>query len=293
MTLYSSRLLLLAVLLVLHFPCSFAQPFLSFGSRTLAGGSIAGSLDGVGTTAQFSSPWGGVYDTDGTLLISDSANHVIRRVNPTTGVVTLVAGLYRPSFFDGPALGGTGVGQGPYATTTDGAGRGFWAESNGNIRFVFLANHTCYTFALLPSFFLSTLAWDGSLAGGVPGGSLVTVSTAAGAQPYIILRVLMNGTFYPLAGLAGSAGRADGVGTSASLTAVTSLVVDGTKGTLWLSDSHAIRMGVPTLSPPSPLPLYNISTIAGSMGTPGYADSATNGTLAPSTLAPTPPMPWP
>lgn len=67
---------------------------------TLAGALTAGSADGTGTAARFSAPWAITFD--GTALyITDINNNLVRKIMPTTGVVTTVAGSGTDGFADG------------------------------------------------------------------------------------------------------------------------------------------------------------------------------------------------
>lgn len=60
---------------------------------TLAGlAGEAGSTDGTGAAARFSTPMGLAIDTAGNLYVADSGNHTIRKVSPA-GVVSTVAGV--------------------------------------------------------------------------------------------------------------------------------------------------------------------------------------------------------
>jgi DNA-binding beta-propeller fold protein YncE len=60
---------------------------------TLAGGSVQGYADGVGTQASFDNPSGVSISPDGTFaLVADHNNHRIRRVSIATGNVTTLAG---------------------------------------------------------------------------------------------------------------------------------------------------------------------------------------------------------
>jgi len=58
---------------------------------TLAGNGTAGSLDGTGTGAEFSSPGGVTVDISGNVYVADTNNHAIRKVT-AAGVVTTMAG---------------------------------------------------------------------------------------------------------------------------------------------------------------------------------------------------------
>ena len=60
---------------------------------TLAGNGEPGYSDGVAMGAQFHEPWGIVVDPQGGwVFVTDSDNHVLRRVHSTTGEVTTLAG---------------------------------------------------------------------------------------------------------------------------------------------------------------------------------------------------------
>jgi len=58
---------------------------------TLAGNGTAGSTDGTGSGAQFSSPGGLTVDLSGNVYVADTNNHTIRKVT-AAGVVTTLAG---------------------------------------------------------------------------------------------------------------------------------------------------------------------------------------------------------
>jgi sugar lactone lactonase YvrE len=60
---------------------------------TLAGqAGISGSLNGVGTSAQFNNPFAIAVDSADNIYVSDSANDTIRKITPS-GVVSTLAGL--------------------------------------------------------------------------------------------------------------------------------------------------------------------------------------------------------
>src|SRR5262249_37568445 len=72
---------------------------------TLAGkAGNKGNTNGVGTTARFNEPWGIAVDNDGSIIVADTANETIRRINHN-GQVSTVAGLTGTAGSnDGPAL---------------------------------------------------------------------------------------------------------------------------------------------------------------------------------------------
>jgi hypothetical protein len=71
---------------------------------TLAGNGLSGSANGTGLAAQFNAPSSIALHEGGTLYVSDTNNHVIRKVTQA-GVVSTVAGLSgTPGSADGAAL---------------------------------------------------------------------------------------------------------------------------------------------------------------------------------------------
>jgi sugar lactone lactonase YvrE len=58
---------------------------------TLAGSQVAGSTDGAGVSATFSAPYGLAVGPAGSLYVSDTSNHEIRKITGA-GVVTTIAG---------------------------------------------------------------------------------------------------------------------------------------------------------------------------------------------------------
>jgi len=65
------------------------------GQVTRLAGSSAGNVDATGEAARFFNPYGIALDINGNLLVADSTNSTIRRVNVTTGQVTTIAGTSR------------------------------------------------------------------------------------------------------------------------------------------------------------------------------------------------------
>jgi len=98
---------------------------------TLVGSGAFGSVDGVGSSAQFKNPHGVSLDGVGGLYVADSSNYVIRRVDIATRNVTTVAGMMGSN---GMIIGPTpleSMFNFPYGVEADGAG-GVYVTDYGN-----------------------------------------------------------------------------------------------------------------------------------------------------------------
>lgn len=69
---------------------------------TIAGTGSAGYTNGLGSTAQFNSPFGICIDDNNNVLVADAFNNVIRMIS-TSGVVSTVAGSTTAGYQDGAA----------------------------------------------------------------------------------------------------------------------------------------------------------------------------------------------
>ncbi len=73
---------------------------------TLAGDANAGYVDGSGSTARFSRPYGIAVDEAGKVYVSDGDNKAIRNISPSGVVTTMASGL--PGYPGGVAVGANG-----------------------------------------------------------------------------------------------------------------------------------------------------------------------------------------
>ena len=193
---------------------------------TLAGlAGFAGSADGTGSAAQFSHPSGVAVDSAGNVYVADTGNHTIRKVTPA-GVVTTLAGnafIISDGFPRGGYADGTGSAARfnyPTGVAVDSAGNLYVADGNNTIRKV------------TPAGVVTTLA---GLAGGVgsedgtgigarfnlPHGVAADSTSnvyVADTENHIIRKVTPAGVVTTLAGVAGSAGSADGTDLPGALT---------------------------------------------------------------------------
>lgn len=192
---------------------------------TLAGSGSQTFADGTGAGASFSNPNGVAVLPDGNLVVPDYGNHRIRLVNPTSGVVTTLAGSSQ-AFADGT---------GTNASFNNPVGVAI--TSTGNIVVADFGNH-CIRHITYPGGVVTTIAG----VGGSPGFANGTGTVARFADP---IRVAMTPTdvivvsdrgnarvrlvTYPggvvttLAG--GGAGSADGTGTAAGFNSPTGLFI--------------------------------------------------------------------
>ncbi len=240
------------------------------GVTTFAGlGSSAGSDDGVGAGARFNWPMGLVSDGAGNLFVADALNRTIRKVVAATGAVSTLAGLANQS----GSRDGTGADARfgyPAALAFDGAGTLFVADQTNNlIRKVDLATAV-----------VTTVAGEAGIAGSDDGvgtnahfdspaslaldgaGNLFVGDTAMHTLRKI---ALASGTVTTFAGVAGSLGGDDGVGTAARFDDPAGLACDGV-GNLFVADSGTYTLRKIVLA------TATVTTLAGTTGVLGSDD---------------------
>lgn len=199
------------------------------GSVTTFAGApgTAGSADGASSAARFNSPNSVAVDGSGNLYVADTQNHCIRKISPLGNVTTFAGLAGNPGSADG--IGSGARFYGPISVAVDSAGNVFVADiENRTIR------------SITPSGVVTTLA---GLAGNV-GSADGTGSTARFNDPrgvavdnignvYVadtgnvtIRKIAPGGVVTTLAGLAGTAGSADGPGSAARFTNPYSVAVD-------------------------------------------------------------------
>ncbi|MFA6504506.1 MAG: hypothetical protein WCT14_00320 [Treponemataceae bacterium] len=235
---------------------------------TLAGAaSISGFSDG--TFARYNSPQG-ITGGDGTYLyVADTNNHVIRKVASATGISYPVAGL----------AGTSG--------TADGTGLS--ARFNQPWGIVYASNNIYY---VADTFNHAIRKIDVSLGdatvstfAGAAGSSGTTDGTGGAARfdnPYGIVSdgtnlyvsdsgnhtirqiVISSGAVTTLAGVAGSAGSADGTGSAARFATPTGLTLNGSDLYVMDQGNHTIRKVVVSSGA--------VTTFAGTVGVIGSAD---------------------
>jgi sugar lactone lactonase YvrE len=212
---------------------------------TLAGAHAAGSADGTGSAARFNGPSGIVADATGNLYVSDTLNNTIRKITPE-GTVTTVA-------WQTPAGAGFARLSGPQGLALDRGGNLYIADTNENaIRKIVLSTATLTAVAgsggfgsddgpaaVAQFYYPSGVAVD-------RGGNIYVADT----DHHTIRQISPAGVVSTVAGLAGVAGSADGVGTAARFNHPSGLAVDDA-GNLYIADTdnHTIRVAYFSTAP--------------------------------------------
>ncbi|MBM3270483.1 MAG: hypothetical protein FJZ01_22845, partial [Candidatus Sericytochromatia bacterium] len=208
---------------------------------TFAGDGTGGFVNGQGTAARFSYPWGMAMDAGGGLYVTDAGNNAVRRVS-STGLVSTLAGDGTGGYVDGP--GASARFASPRGVAVDSAGVVYVADTgNHRVRRINQAG------------VVDTLAGDGT-AGFADGAGVA----ARFNQPYDmaidgagtlyvtdafnfrVRRISPAGVVTTIAGGA-AAGSRDGSAFSASFRLPTGIAIDAGLN-LYVVDrwNHAIRV---------------------------------------------------
>ena len=221
---------------------------------TLAGSpGVAGSADATGSTALFQGPQGLAIDGSNNVYVADTNNHTIRKVVPSTRVVTTVAGL-AGNLGSADGLGSQGRFNFPSGVAVDPAGNLYVADTE---------NHTIRQ--ILPSGMVNTLAGLAGNSGGADGtGSTarfdspsdLTVDASgniyvADTDNFTIRKLVPStGSVTTLAGLAGTSGSADGIGSAVRFFHPAGIAVDSSSN-LYVADTNnqTVRVGLMSIMP--------------------------------------------
>ena len=247
---------------------SIIRKITSTGVVTTAAGfaPIAGSIDGIGSAAQFNNPAGLTADTNGNIYVADNGNSSVRKIT-STGVVTTLAGAGHAGFADG--TGSVAQFDLPYGVAVDTNGTVYVADTvNQLIRKVTSAG-VVTTIAGSAGQRGSTDGQGSTARFSSPNGIAVDVSGnlyVADKSNYIIRKITPAGMVTTIAGLAGQRGSTDGAGSAARFSNPYGVAVD-TNGNVYVTDnSNDIIRKIDSSGV--------VTTLAGVAGAVGSADGA-------------------
>jgi streptogramin lyase len=207
------------------------------GSLTTLAGSAsqAGSADGPGSSALFSSPRGLAVDASENVYVVDSGNDTIRQVTPQ-GVVSTLAG----------SAGKAGYADGTGSAALFNQPQGIAVGPSGNLFVLDTGNRAIRTITL-QGVVTTQVPWPlwiplwspVSLAAGFDGSLFLGGSNS-------IVKITPGGTGSTLAGTEGQFGLVDGPGSSAKFSNISGLAVDAS-GNVYAADyqNSVIRMVTP------------------------------------------------
>jgi sugar lactone lactonase YvrE len=214
---------------------------------TLAGTpEIAGSADGIGTAARFSTPLGVATDSAGNIYVTDYGNSTIRKISPA-GVVSTLAGMAgQMGFEDG--IGSAARFYAPYGIATDTAGNVYVADLNHTIR------------KISPAAVVTTFAGRADQQGSADGSGNAALFSApqgldtdsagnvyvADTYNHTIRKITPAGVVSTFAGTARLSGSHDGIGSAARFSNPNDVAVDAA-GNVYVADqnNHTIRRITP------------------------------------------------
>jgi hypothetical protein len=233
---------------------------------TLAGtAGSSGSADGTGSAARFNNPEGVAVDGSGNLYVVDAGNATIRKITPA-GVVSTLAGT-AGSLGSADGTGSAARFYNPRSVAVDGAGNAYIADQS---------NHTIRKIA--PGGVVSTWAGAVGVSGTADGtggaarfcfpnsvavdgsGNIIVADTSN----FTIRTITPAGVVSTLAGMARSAGSADGTGSAARFNYPYGVAVDSS-GNVYVADCNNCTIRQITLA-------GVVSTLAGLAGSSGSAD---------------------
>jgi streptogramin lyase len=234
---------------------------------TIAGSAgSAGSADGIGSAARFNKPYGITYDGQGNLYITDGENNTIRKLVISTAAVTTIAGT-AGSFGSADGVGSSARFFNPRGITYDETGNLYICDEYFSIirRLVIASGQ------------VTTIAGTAGSSGSADGvGSSARFNNPTGIVYFkgnlyicdtnndtIRKLAIATNSVTTIAGLAGSFGSADGVGSAARFFIPNGITYDG-QGNLFIASALTIQKLV--------IATNSVTTIAGLAFNSGSAD---------------------
>lgn len=226
---------------------------------TVAGlAGVSGTNNGVGTNALFNTPFCLAIDLQTNIYVSDTFNHMIRKITPD-GTVTTLAGV--------AGVLGTNNGVGvqakfafPEGIAVDPDGNVFVADDDDFTIRKITPDGTVTTFAGVPGIVGSSDGTD-TARFNFPFGLTIDSSRnlyLADTANHTLRKITPAGSVTTLAGVANVSGNVDGTGGDARFGRLAGVAVDAS-GTLYISDEdyHVIRKAYPA---PTDTPTVDLVT---------------------------------
>ncbi len=229
----------------------------------------SGHVDGAGVTARFKSPQGIIIDNDGSLIVADKLNHLIRKISPA-GVVTTLAGSGVTGFADGISASFNN----PSGVAVDTAGNVYVADQNNHLirkistsGLVVTIAGTRATGAVNGTGTMASFQYPSSVAVDTSGNVYV-----ADCNNHMIRKISSMGVVSIFAGISELKGFADGSGATAQFNLPYGVAIDNV-GNVYVADSTNLR--IRQISP-----VGVVSTLAGSVDRPdlSFVSSYQDGT---------------
>lgn len=224
-----------------------------------------GEMNGARTEARFRNPAASLPGSDGSLLIADRGNHVIRKLSSGGTVSTFVGSMGVDGGADGSGTAATFTR--PHYLAWSTLGSFYVADETGHtIRHV-TSLGVVTTFAGTHNTSGSTDANGSNARFNQPAGLAVDGSGSvyvADSNNHTIRKITVGGLVTTFAGSAGVSGSTDGVGSAARFDYPRGLALVGTTLYVTDNDNHTIR-AVSTIT-------AAVTTLAGSPGISGHAD---------------------
>ena len=226
---------------------------------------VVGFVDGQGEAARFNGPTGIAMDGMGNLYVADSGNNTIRKVTPS-GLVSTLAGLGY-DFGNADGQGNSAKFFGLFGIAVDSGGNSFVADRENNTIRKITPSGLVSTFAGLAGVWGSADGQGNAARFWAPYGIAVdgpgNVYVADFAN-HTVRKITPSGLVSTLAGLVGSPGSNDGLGSEARFKYPQDLTVDSA------GNVYVVDWGNSTIRKISPTGY--VSTIAGQVGVNGSAD---------------------